>query len=150
MLGRLARWLRFAGFDTTFDATLPDLPLAGKARAEGRWLLTRNGRLAALAGPRSILVHGHETAELMAELCARLPLAADPSRFLSRCSCCNTELDEAAPEAARDRVPPFVAAHATRFFSCRDCGRIYWRGTHPERIERTLRALFPDPGATAG
>ncbi|MFI5167573.1 MAG: Mut7-C RNAse domain-containing protein [Thermoanaerobaculales bacterium] len=142
MLGRLARWLRFAGLDASFDAALPDLGLAAQARAAGRWLLTKDRRLAALAGPRVLLLHGGSIAEQVGELRARLPLQLDPLRFFTRCSCCNGELVEAEPEVVRDHVPPYVAARASRFFTCPGCGRAYWRGTHPARIERTLRTLF--------
>jgi uncharacterized protein with PIN domain len=32
--------------------------------------------------------------------------------------------------------------HASRFLACSGCGRVYWRGTHPARIARTLREWF--------
>lgn len=142
MLGRLARWLRFAGFDTTFLPDTPDPAVAGEARAEGRWLLTRDRRLAAAAGPRVVLLRTRTVGEQVAELRVRLPLAACPERFLTRCSCCNDALVEVSREAVRNRVPPFVAMRASRFFSCPGCGRVYWPGTHPQRITRTLEAWF--------
>lgn len=142
MLGRLARWLRFAGFDTTFLPDTPDPAVAGQARAEGRWLLTRDRRLAAAAGPRVVLLRARTVGEQVAELRVRLPLVARPERFFTRCSCCNGALVEVAREAVRDRVPPYVAMHATRFFSCPGCGRVYWPGTHPKRITRTLETWF--------
>ncbi len=139
MLGRLARWLRFAGFDVSFDPSLPDLPLAGRARAEGRWLLTCDRRLAAVAGPRVVLLRRAGVAAQIRELRERLPLAAEPARFLTRCSRCNGTLEEVAREAVRDRVPPYVAAHATRFMACTRCGWLYWPGTHAGRIARQLK-----------
>jgi len=142
MLGRLARWLRFAGLDATFDVALSDLALAAQARASGRWLLTKDRRLAALAGPRALLLRGGSVAEQVEELRSRLPLQIDPERFFTRCSCCNGELVEVAAAAVRDHVPPFVADRASRFLSCPGCRRTYWRGSHPARIERTLRSLF--------
>jgi uncharacterized protein len=142
MLGRLARWLRFGGFDTTFLPDLPDLAVAGQARAEGRWLLTRDRKLAALAGPRVVLVRGRGVGEQVGELRTRLPMCVQPERFFSRCSCCNGLLAEVAREAVSDRVPPYVAVHARRFFSCPGCRRVYWPGTHASRITRRLEAWF--------
>jgi len=142
MLGRLARWLRFAGFDTTFLPDLPDLTVAGHARAEGRWLLTRDRKLAALAGPRAVLLRGWDVGEQVGELRARLPMSVDPARFFSRCSCCNGLLSEVPKVQVRDRVPPYVAVHAARFFACPGCNRVYWPGTHSGRIARTLEAWF--------
>ncbi|MFH1177062.1 MAG: Mut7-C RNAse domain-containing protein [Acidobacteriota bacterium] len=142
MLGRLARWLRFAGFDAIYDAQVPDRLLAALARSEGRWLLTRDRRLAAAAGPRVLLIRGATLAGQVAELRARLPLEADPKRYLSRCSSCNGVLDAAGRDDVRDRVPPFVAATAPHFLTCRACDKVYWPGSHVGRITAKLEALF--------
>jgi len=141
-LGRLARWLRLAGFDAVFDPTLPAPSLVGQARASGRWLLTRSGALAAIAGPRAVLLRAPATDRQVAELRERLPLVAEPARFLTRCSCCNEPLREVARAAVLERVPPYVAAHADRFVACRRCGRVYWPGTHVGRIVARLEAWF--------
>ena len=45
MLGRLARWLRVLGYDTTYDPGLTDPPLVALAAAEDRVLLTRDRHL---------------------------------------------------------------------------------------------------------
>jgi uncharacterized protein len=142
MLGTLARWLRFAGFDTVYAPDTRDAALVGRARAEGRWLLTRDRGLAARAGPRVVLLRSTNVRAQLAEVRGRLPLVVERGRYLSRCSCCNSELREIAREEAAARVPPYVAANASRFFLCPGCRRIYWPGTHPEKIERQLEALF--------
>ncbi len=141
-LGRLARWLRLAGLDTSFDPGAPPLATAARARVDGRWLLTRDRALAAGAGPRVLLLQADATGRQIAELRERLPVVADAARFLTRCSCCNTPLREAARETVLERVPPYVAAHAARFVACPTCGRVYWPGTHVGRIVRTLETWF--------
>jgi uncharacterized protein len=45
MLGRLARWLRVLGFDTTYDDAIADSVLVELAKAEDRILLTRDRHL---------------------------------------------------------------------------------------------------------
>ena len=145
MLGSLARWLRFAGFDTRYLPGCADAVLAGLARAEGRWLLTRDGDLAAKAGPRVLLLRSRGVDALVGELRARLDLRADPARFLSRCPGCNGELAEAPRAAVATRVPPYVAVHAERFRECPECGRVYWPGSHVGRITRRLGELFLSP-----
>jgi uncharacterized protein with PIN domain len=142
MLGRLARWLRFAGFDTAFLPDTPDPQVAGRARAEGRWLLTRDRRLASLAGPRVVLLRAAAVGEQVAELRARLPMTADRRRFFTRCAVCNGTLTEATRTEVVGRVPPYVATHATRFLRCLGCGRLYWPGTHVGRIARQLETWF--------
>lgn len=142
MLGTLARWLRFAGFDASFDPSLPDPALAAAARRDGRWLLTRDGRLAASAGPRVVLLRRTDLAGQAAELRSRLALTADPAKAFTRCSRCNAPLEPVAPDDVAREVPPYVAAHAARFVRCPGCRRIYWPGTHSERISLRVKALF--------
>lgn len=142
MLGTLARWLRFAGFDVSYDATLDDSELAAQAREQGRWLLTRDRRLAAAAGPRVLLVRSGRLEEQIAEVRARLPLEITPRRAFSRCSRCNGVLREATPDEVHTRVPPYVLAHAPRFVVCDGCHRVYWPGTHTSRIARRIERLF--------
>jgi hypothetical protein len=61
MLGRLARLLRAAGYDTYLAAKAePDDELIRLARREGRILVTRDKRLAA-AAEESVLVDGFGT-----------------------------------------------------------------------------------------
>lgn len=146
MLGTLARWLRLAGFDTVFARGVADPVLAAAARAEGRWLLTRDRRLAAFAGPRAMLLRETALVAQVREVRARLPVALDLCRFLTRCPRCNHLLDSVAVEAVRDVVPPYVATHAAAFKQCSGCGKCYWRGSHVARIERRLGELFADPG----
>jgi uncharacterized protein with PIN domain len=38
-------------------------------------------------------------------------------------------------------VPEFVWSQHQAFWRCPDCGRIYWPGTHRQRMEEALRAL---------
>jgi uncharacterized protein with PIN domain len=39
----------------------------------------------------------------------------------------------------RPRIPPRTALWKDEYFVCAECDRLFWRGTHWERIERTLR-----------
>lgn len=139
MLGGLARWLRLAGLDTTFSATATDAELAAGARREERWLLTRDRRLAARAGPRVLCLQATDVRDQLREVCARLRLAPDPARFFTRCSRCNGVLQPLDRERAALLVPPFVATHASSFSRCVDCGQVYWPGTHHGRIQARLR-----------
>jgi hypothetical protein len=143
MLGSLARWLRFAGFDVLYDPAAADPELAARARAEGRWLLTRDRALASSAGPRVLLVRADRLVGQAAELRERLGLRGCPERFFSRCAACNGALAELPRVAVAGRVPPFVEASAASFRGCASCGRIYWAGTHVGRIAARLRSLFP-------
>jgi uncharacterized protein with PIN domain len=140
MLGSLARWLRLFGFDCRFLGPADDDRLAEIARREGRWLLTRDRELAAV-GPRTVLIRAGRLDEQLREVFERHDLCPVPTLEQARCSACNGELEEADRETVKGRVPPYVARTAERFRACRDCGRVYWPGSHVERILRRMERI---------
>jgi len=150
MLGGLARWLRFAGFDVTLPECAEARERAAMARAEERWLLTRDRELAAGAGPRVLCIQALTIPEQIAEVCRRLDLRAEPRRFFTRCSRCNGRLAPIDPERARSLVPPYVGTHCSEFVQCGGCGQVYWPGSHHARIRARLEASFPTRSVDGG
>lgn len=143
MLGSLARWLRFAGFDTHYDPGVSGPMLAARARVEGRWLLTRDRKSASLAGPRVLLIRAGGLADQAEELRVRIGVRGQGACYFSRCSQCNGMLADLSRDEVAGRVPPYVEAHSERFRGCTVCGRVYWAGSHVSRIAARLRVLFP-------
>lgn len=141
MLGGLARWLRAAGYDASWQAAIDDWDLVRLARREGRLLLTsdtgilrigivRDGEVPALLVP-----HGLAKREQLAFVLGTLQL---PLRQ-PRCMACGGRLAEVQKEAVRDRVPPRSLAWSARFYECGRCGKVLWSGSHWEHIARVLR-----------
>jgi len=134
MLGSLARWLRFFGYDAAFlEPGLEDRLLAEQARNEGRWLLTRDRELAS-AGPRTMLVRADELEEQLSEVFNRLGLRPEATLEHARCGECNGVLEEVSKDEVSHVTPPHVLATAPRFRRCSGCGRVYWPGSHGDRI----------------
>ena len=134
MLGSLARWLRFFGFDSGFLEPGPeDRVLAELARAEGRWLLTRDRELAS-AGPKTMLIRADDLEDQLVEVFGRLDLRPDATLENARCSESNGELVDVAREDVAEVAPPHVLATAPRFRRCTGCRRVYWPGSHGDRI----------------
>lgn len=139
MLGSLARWLRFFGYDCTFsEAEDGEILLA--SRRQGRWLLTRDGELAA-RGQRSVHIRSRGLEDQIAEVFERLGLEPEPTLDSARCGACNGELRGLSRDQASALVPPFVARTVSRFRRCTSCGRVYWRGSHTDRILATMRRI---------
>ena len=141
MLGSLARWLRFFGYDAVYmDPSSADRQLVERARSEERWLLTRDRELAAI-GPRTVLLRSEELEDQLVEVFERLGVLPRAGLDSARCAECNGELVPAdARSVARD-VPPYVLRTAARFKRCRGCGRVYWPGSHSDRILNTMRRV---------
>jgi uncharacterized protein with PIN domain len=143
MLGGLARWLRAAGYDACWQEGIDDWDLVRLARREGRVLLSsdtgifrigivRDGEVAALMVP-----HGLKLAEQLAFVLRQLQLTPRTPR----CMACGGELAEVPREQVRDRVPPRSYQWAERFHECRRCGKLFWQGTHWQRIAAVLQQV---------
>lgn len=139
MLGTLAKWLRILGYDALYDPGLDDYQLMRLARAEDRVLLTRDVELAQRRGLRTLLIDSQELDEQLRQVLSELDLEPAPS--FSRCPVCNEELVTLDREAARTRVPAYVARTHKQFRLCPGCGRVYWRGSHWQQMAERLEAL---------
>jgi hypothetical protein len=142
MLGRLAHWLRAMGYDTLYLGPAEDADLLARARAEARILLTRDVRLAGAAGALGCLIRAEDLEAQLAEVVDRLGLRPDQTGWLSRCLRCNSPLEPRAREAVQHAVPARVLGTRDAFWACPACARIYWAGSHTDRIVARLDRLL--------
>jgi hypothetical protein len=140
MLGRLARLIRAAGYDTTVATPgTPDPDLLKTAEAEGRILITRDRRLAEAAGPRGLLLRAGAVNAQARAVGEALDLDWLRAPF-TRCLMDNTRLREANPSAI-SALPDTVRQGAGPFRVCPTCRRRYWPGSHVRRMLETLDGL---------
>lgn len=138
MLGRLAKRLRLAGFDTVYENWIADADLVRKAVDEDRVILTRDRRLVLRrAAKNSLLLQSEVVNQQWQEMVVAFPVILN-GPALSRCAECNALLHEFPKEALESNVPPYVYATQARFWRCTGCERIYWPGTHLEKILRNM------------
>ena len=139
MLGRLARLLRAAGYDTYLAAHgEPDAALLRVAEREGRILVTRDKRLAA-AAPESVLIQGLGVEAEARCLTREVVMDWDFAPF-TRCVVDNAHLRDAT-EAEIARMPRQARALPGPFRACPACGRLYWPGSHVRRMTAKLAQL---------
>ncbi len=142
-LGRLAAYLRLLGYDTVYDAADPgDESLAQRAHAEGRILLTCDrGLLMRNPIRHGRLLRSRNSVEQTREIIQRYRLQEGAAPF-TRCLRCNGLLVEAAIAKIRDRIPERVfrrhGLDASRYRICDQCGRLYWEGSHTQRMRKLL------------
>jgi uncharacterized protein with PIN domain len=142
MLGSLARWLRLLGFDCAWEPDIADARLVRRALDEGRVVLSRDRRLPEewrIAGIH--LVAAEKVRDQLAEVVRAFGLAPE-IRLLSRCSRCNTPLVRATADEVTGRVHARVLERHQLFSACPQCSRVYWEGTHSERIRRFVDTLL--------
>jgi len=143
MLRGLSRWLRAAGYDAAFVHGIDDGVLVRRAADEGRILLTsdagifernviKNGSVRALFVPRAT-TPVDQLAFVLRSLGLRV---TEP-----RCMACGGELRDVPKAEVAAEAPPRSFAAYERFWKCAQCSKLYWRGTHWDRIERRLVSL---------
>lgn len=134
-LRRLARWLRAAGYDTAWEASISDAELLTRCRAEDRILLTLDHRLAAAAAGQGCLLPSHDPVLQLRHLRHRFALDLLSHAF-TRCPVCNvpTEL------AQEVEVPPRVRELCAEFWRCPSCARVYWHGDHVRHMTERFSA----------
>jgi uncharacterized protein with PIN domain len=141
MLGGLARRLRTAGYDASWQQYIHDRDLINIARQERRLLLSsdagifergvvRDGELPAL-----FVASGPGIQQQLVFVMGELNLAIREPR----CMACGGQLVEIPKEQARGRVPARSFKWQDRFWECDRCRRVFWRGTHWQRIVEELK-----------
>ncbi len=133
-LGRLARTLRLLGFDSVWRNDITDDELAAISVGEKRILLTRDRGLL----KRARVTHGHLVTETdrrrqVVEILGRFDLFGTITPF-GRCLECNGVLEPVAKEKVEHRLPPRTREDFNDFSTCPDCGRIFWQGSHYDRL----------------
>ena len=141
-VGKLAQWLRLLGYDTV-DSPLSPQELAHALANENRILFTRNTHLSKKVKSLEIIcITSNDPKDQVREVVKALRLQPDEKYFFTRCKLCNTILIRVPMEAVVDQVPDHVLIRYERFSQCYTCGRVYWPGTHYERMQKTLHMLF--------
>ncbi|MBZ5585005.1 MAG: Mut7-C ubiquitin/RNAse domain-containing protein [Acidobacteriia bacterium] len=140
-LGKLAAYLRMMGFDALYRSCFEDEELARISREERRILLTRDVGLL----KRGSVTHGYFVRETdsrrqLAEVVRRFDLARLATPF-TRCMRCNALLEDAPKPEILHLLPLHAAAAYEQFRMCPQCRRVYWQGSHYDRMRKLIEAL---------
>ncbi|MFW0859313.1 MAG: Mut7-C RNAse domain-containing protein [Dehalococcoidia bacterium] len=145
-VGKLAKRLRMLGYDALFINGLDDNELVRIALKEGRVLLTRDTgilrRGVAFTGKiKVVLIEADNVREQLRQVAEMLQLESGSDPF-SLCLECNQPLIPRGREEVHDLVPPYVFRTQEQYMQCPGCNRIYWRGTHWQRMNEELEELL--------
>lgn len=146
-LRKLARRLRLMGFDVDYHPDRDDDALADIAEREERILLSRDRQLMMRRKvSRGLYVRNTDPALQVTEVLERLDLW-ELCRPFSRCIECNEKIEELEPEKPgsaefMELIPPGVRSWCTEYYRCRGCGRIYWKGSHYEKLQTKVEMIY--------
>ncbi|MFW9788305.1 MAG: Mut7-C RNAse domain-containing protein [Candidatus Thorarchaeota archaeon] len=146
MLGKLATWLRLAGYDTFYSTKIHDDQLLQIALDQNRVLLTSDAilaRRAENAGAAFMLVRGSVDEEV-AIVFSKFEInpKIDPSK--SRCTKCNgvlTHITDEEKETIRRLVAEQTFNHYSEFWLCRYCSSVFFQGGQWTNIEAYMERI---------
>lgn len=131
-LGKLMKKLRLLGFDTEqWDGSIK----------EDRIFLTRSRKRWQSYRAESFLIFSDNWRDQLLELDERYSISKSSKPF-TRCAECNSELLYIPAEQVKNVIPERIYLSAMKFKICPVCKRVYWSGTHVERIQREFRKVF--------
>ncbi|MFO7614279.1 MAG: Mut7-C RNAse domain-containing protein, partial [Bacteroidales bacterium] len=133
-LGTLAKYLRMLGFDTLYRNDYQDDELISISLSERRVLLTRD--LPLLKNGR--LTHGYYIRETqpkrqVEEVIRRFDLKGHIKPF-TRCMVCNGMIEAVGKSEIESKLQANTRKAFDEFFRCSTCGKIYWKGSHYEKM----------------
>lgn len=141
-LGTLARYLRMIGFDTKYRNDYSDNEIVFTSIADKRTILTRDKGIL----KRNEVTHGYwirnQNPELQLEEVAERFSLKNQIREFERCLECNTKLEKIDKEKIIDRLPLKVKRGQNNFWYCKNCDKIYWRGSHYDKMKAMIDKLF--------
>jgi uncharacterized protein len=144
-LGRLSKYLRLCGFDSIFEKSLTDRQIIDISVTDKRIILTRDrGLLKSKKVTHGYWIRSSEPKEQLKEVIERLDLKGNINPF-TRCLVCNGLLREVQKEKIIDALPERTKDFYTEFRKCDDCGRIYWEGSHYERMRKFISDMQDGP-----
>ncbi len=141
-LGKLTKYLRLCGFDTYYQTGCSDQEIISLAVSNKRVILTRDIELL----KNKHVIHGYwirsqHLDEQLKEVCLRFDLK-NQIRLFTRCMECNGILADVSKKDILYRLLPKTRQYYQKFKKCPDCDRIYWDGSHYERMKEYIDSII--------
>jgi len=127
---RLGKWLRLLGLDC------PTIPFSETSFPRGI-LLTRRKEFSQQNHHTAWVPYNTIKAQLAWFMEKFHPILPRETRR-TRCMRCNQRLLPAPKESVKDIVPDYIYQVHQHFSRCPQCNRIYWNGTHLQRMAAFL------------
>ena len=146
MFGKLTRLLRIFGYDTIYAEEImksaPDSEILKYALKNDRIILTRDKPFSEIAKENSIYLNDIDAYANLLWLEKELDLSINFSIKNARCSACNSNLEKVEDkESIKDQIKSETFNSFQHFYMCSNqkCNKIYWRGSHIEKIINKLK-----------
>lgn len=145
MLGNIAKKLRLMGYDSKYEADIGDDDLINSAQKDLRIIISRDENLikkASKFGIESIFLEKQEEIKQFHEIINRLGLKSIKiNGDTARCPLCNSETNPIEKHNISDKIPAKVLEKNKKFWKCKNCGKIFWEGSHIANLQKFVSEL---------
>ncbi len=141
-LGKLAKWLRILGFDTTFELDVSAERFYTQLE-KNRIVLTRNEKIKKkFRDDKLIFITSNHLDEQLKQVIAEIGIRPADTRPFSMCIHCNAPIVDVGLNEISGRVPDYIQETHNEFHTCLKCKRIFWPGSHTKRSMERIEHLF--------
>jgi hypothetical protein len=141
-LGKLVKYLRLYGFDTYYEKDISDNDIISISVSDKRIILTRDrGLLKNKRVTHGYWIRSSVTGEQFKEVFERFDLMSSLQPF-TRCMECNTLLENVPKEEISGYLQPNTRKFYRKFKRCAGCERIYWEGSHYEKMKKQIGRMI--------
>ncbi|UKJ09109.1 Mut7-C ubiquitin/RNAse domain-containing protein [Solitalea lacus] len=141
-LGKLAKALRLLGLDTLYENDYADEAIVSIAAKEQRIILTRDLHLLQHNAVKwGYWIRSQYVSEQIKEVVRFFKLAPKFAPFV-RCLECNGIIVRVDKESIDNWLQEETRKYFNEFFQCKSCKRIYWKGSHYNRLQEFLHQIL--------
>ncbi len=140
-IGTLARYLRMLGIDSSYKNDFKKNEMVNISLNEKRTILSKDRNLL----KRNEITHAYwirndDPVNQVKEVIERFHLQNFINEF-TRCLECNSLLALVNKNEIESELPPKVKERQNEFHRCTGCNKIYWKGSHYERMEKLISQI---------
>jgi uncharacterized protein with PIN domain len=140
-LGSLARELRLMGFDSVYDNQYLNPAMVRIAVQEKRALLTRDiGLLKYKVLKYGYWLRSQDPMKQLLEVIKYFDLSGLFKPF-TRCIACNGIIGPIEKQMIVEKLSSGTINYFNEFYQCKNCKRVYWKGSHYERMQRFIEQV---------
>jgi len=140
-LGKLARYLRMFGISAEYGL-IDDNAIIEKAISEKLIILTKDRQML----KKNEVIYGYIVrADTLKKQLYEVTLKYNLQKWFNpftRCMECNGELVSISKQEVLNRLPEKVKERYEEFAVCRQCGKVYWGGTHYENMNNFIEEFI--------
>lgn len=139
-LGKLAKALRLLGFDTLYSNEATPQQLIATAKEQNRIFLSRYAPFAKELPDLAFTIISTGPLEQLQQVLTHFHLKTETQPF-TRCLVCNGLLASVSKASIEEQLELNTRAAFQEFWQCIGCSRLYWKGSHYERMLKLVEQM---------